>query len=89
MNKKDNGNKLASISLLPSSILAKFSKKINEISKFFKKNTDKKDLKKPFAQATSLFTSSSLANITRNTLKIKEIFPNLQSQKIENIQKII
>ena len=89
MNKKDNSNKLAFISLLPSSILAKFSKKINEIFKFFKKNTDKKDLKKSFAQATSLFTSSSLANITRNTLKIKETFPNLQSQKIENIQKII
>jgi len=44
----------------------------------------RKNIKKSYAQA-----SSSSANITRETLKIKEAFPNLQNKKIENIQKII
>jgi len=33
--------------------------------------------------------TSSSTNITRKTLEIKKIFPNLQNKKIENIQKII
>ena len=44
-NRSANGNKLASILLLPPSILVKSLKEINEISKIFKKNTDKKDQK--------------------------------------------
>jgi len=62
----------------------KSSKEIIKISKFFKKNTDKKDQKK-FAQATSLSTTSSLASIIRDTLNIKKTFPNLQNKKIKNI----
>jgi len=37
-----------------------------------------------YAQASSANT-----NTARETLKIKEVFPNLQNKKIENIQKII
>ena len=33
--------------------------------------------------------ASKSGNNTRNVLKIKEIFSNLQANKIENIQKII
>ena len=39
--------------------------------------------KKLYAQV-----SSSNSNPTRETLKIKEAFPNLQNKKIENMQKL-
>ena len=42
-NRRENSTKLVSISLLSPPILVKSPKKINEISKIFKKNTDKKD----------------------------------------------
>jgi len=60
------------------------SKEINEIAKFFKKSGQLKEKTKAYAQA-----SNSLINNTREVLKIKEKFPNLQTNKIENIQKII
>jgi len=82
--KELNTNKLASLSKLSSSIPVKLLKEINEISKFFKKNTKKRDQKKSYAQASSLST-----NITRETLKIKKNFSNLQNKKIKNLQKII
>jgi len=82
-NKNKNMDKPTSISKLPLPILAKSSKEVNKISKFFKKNNDKKELKKSYAQA------STLLNITRKVFEIKETFPNLQIKKIENIQKII
>jgi len=82
--KDSNANKLASISKLSSPILVKLPKEVNKISKYFKKNIEKKDQKKSYPQA-----SSSSANIIRETLKIKEAFSNLQNKKIENIQKII
>jgi len=75
-----------SVKRLPLPILAKLPKEVNEISKFLKKNNPtngKKDTRKLDAQAS--FSS----NNTREILKIKEIFPNLQAKKIENIQKII
>ena len=71
---------------LPPPILTKMPKEVNEISKFFKKNnqpTEKKNTKKTYAQVSSLTTN------TREVLKIKEIFPNLQAKKNKNIQKII
>jgi len=61
-------------------------KEVNEISKFFKKNnqpTEKKDIRKSYVQV--FFSTTS----TREVLKIKETFPNLQAKKIKNIQKII
>ena len=64
-----------SVERLPLSILAKLSKEVNEISKFFKKNN-----------CTQVFHS---LNNTREVFKIKEIFLNLQTNKIENIQRII
>ena len=54
------------------------TKEVNEISKYFKKNSVKNNLKKLYAQTFSLST-----NITRETLKIKETFSNLQSKKIK------
>jgi len=77
-------NKPAFISRLSSPIPVKSPKEIDKISKYFKKNIEKKDQKKLYAQASSFSTNS-----TRETLKIKEAFPNLQNKKIENIQKII
>ena len=75
------------ISILFLPILVKTPKEVNEISKFFKKNsqlTEKKiENKKSYIQAS--FLSSNIKEI----LKIKENFPNLQAKKIKNIQKVI
>ena len=51
--------------------------------KYFKKTLDNKE-KKLYTQASSTNT-----NTARETLKIKEVFPNLQNKKIQKIQKII
>jgi len=61
-------------------------KEIKDIMKYFKKNNNSKDketARKLYAQALSS------SNNTREVLKIKEVFLNFQSNKIENIQKII
>ena len=76
-------DKPAAVFVLSPSILAKFSKEVVKISKFFKKNLDNKG-KKSYVQVSFANT-----NTARETLKIKEVFPNLQNKKIENIQKII
>jgi len=83
-SKKDKvAAKLASISSLPPLIPVKSPKEINTISKYFKKSSKNKE-KKSYAQASALSS-----NITREILKIKEMFPKLQDKKIEYIQKII
>ena len=77
-------NKPVSFAKLLLLISMKTPKKVNEISKFFKKNTkllEKKDIGKLYAQALSLITSE--------ILKIKETFPKLQTRKFDNIHKII
>ena len=77
-------NKLVSFAKLPPLILIKTSKEINKISKFFKKNTkltEKKNIRKSYMQALSPKTS--------RIFKIKETFPKLQTNKIDNIYKII
>ena len=80
------------ISVLPHSILAKLQKEVNEILKFFKK-TNSSTLTKSYAQASTISkkTTSSISssNITRDTLKIKEMFPNLPNKKIDLVQKVI
>jgi len=79
------------ISLIPSLIPAKLQKEVNELSKYFKKNTNSQQ-KKSYANATSLLKQPSLVapkNITREMLKIKEVFPNLPNKKIEEMQKVI
>jgi len=82
-NKGKNVVKPPYISFLLSPILAKLSKEVNEISKFFKKNPPSSQ-KKSYAQALSKDN-----NVARETLKIKKVFPSLQNKKIEQVQKII
>jgi len=80
------------VSALPSPILAKSQKEVNEISKYFKKN-NKPSLYKSYMQVSlsskKMISSTSISNITRNALKIKETFPNLPNRKIDLIQKVI
>ena len=72
-------------------IPAKLQKEVNEISKYFKKS-NKTSQKKSYAQASSqskLVKSISSSSVTIDTLKIKEIFPNLSNKKIDIVQKVI
>ena len=82
-NKGKSTDKAVMVSVLPLLILAKSLKEVIEISKYFKKNLFTNN-KKLYAQVSSHNT-----NTARETLKIKEAFPNLQNKKIKNIQKII
>ena len=71
-----------SIEGLPPPILAKLSKEVKEISKFFKMTSStnvNKNNGKLYIQA------SHSGNNTRDVLKIKKVFPNLQAEKIKNI----
>ena len=70
---KNTANSLY-VSSLPPSILAKTAKKVNEISKYFKKNSQN-TTKKSYMQISANPTNSS--NIVRETLKIKEAFSKL------------
>jgi len=75
------------ISLIPPPIPAKLQKEVNELSKYFKKNTNSQQ-KKSYTNATSPLKQPSLVapkNIARETLKIKEIFSNLPNKKIEEM----
>jgi len=79
------------ISLVPPSILAKTQKEVNEISKYFKKNSNPQQ-KKSYVNATLVSTQQGLPvskNTVKETLKIKETFPNLSNNKIEQVQKVI
>ena len=62
------------VSPLPPPILAKTAKEVNEISKYFKKNSQN-TTRKSYAQISANLTNSS--NIARETLKIKEAFSKL------------
>ena len=61
-----NVDKPASINKLSPFILAKMSKEINDIAKYFKKSNQSKEKMKSYTQATNLLT-----NNTREVLKIK------------------
>jgi len=77
------------VSLMPPSILAKLSKEVKEISKYFKK-TKNSTPKKSYAQDSSNSTNNTnTLSIAMNTLKIKEAFPKLSNKKIDSIQKVI
>jgi len=81
-----NTNKPASIKRLSPPIPVKFSKEVNEISKYFKSNKltqNNTSQTKSYAQATK--TSGNIKKV----LRIKETFPSLQAKNIKNIQKII
>ena len=71
--KGKNTVKLATISSIPPPIPAKSPKEVNEIPKYFKKKPVSQQ-KKSYTQASS---STNVSNIARDTLKIKETFPNL------------
>ena len=78
--------KLVSVLSLSSPIPMKSPKKVKDIVKYFKRNDNyksKETARKSYAQALSS------GNGTKEVLKIKEKFLNLQSNKIKNIQKII
>jgi len=77
-------DKPASFAKVPLLISTKTPKEIKEISMFFKKSTKptkKKNTGKSYAQALSPKISK--------ILKIKETFPKLQANEIDNIYKII
>jgi len=79
------------ISPIPPTILAKTQKEVNELSKYFKKNTNLQQ-KKSYANATSLTNQPSPSapkNIVKETLKIKETFLNLPNKKIKQVHKVI
>ena len=81
--------KLTHILTIPPSIPAKSSKEVNEISKYFKK-IENSTPKKSHAQASSnQALKATTSNIAMNTLKIKEMFPELLNKKIDTMQKII
>ena len=86
VNKKGNNpDKLSYVSRLPPPIPAKSPKEMNKLSKYFKKNPPVAP-RKSYAQVSSRPNTS---NIVRETLKIKDTFPNLQNKKIEQVQKLI
>jgi len=75
------------ISSIPSPIPAKSQKEVNELSKYFKKNTNSQQ-KKLYTNTTSLLKQLSPVapkNIVREMLKIKEMFFNLPNKKIEKM----
>ena len=86
MMEEKNTVKVLYILSLPSSILVKIVKEVNEISKYFKENSST-TAKKSYAQILANLYNSS--NIVRKTLRIKEAFPKLQNKKIKLVQKII
>jgi len=80
--KEKSTNRLLSIKKLLPLIPAKFSKEINEISKYFKliKSAQNNKLEgKSYIQAFK----HNISN-TKEVLKIKETFLNLKADKIEN-----
>ena len=90
LNKGKDMLKPTFVSSISPPILAKSSKEVKEISKFFKK-IKKPTTKKSYVQASTSKPNSSdkSFNIVMNNLKIKETFPNLLNKKIDSIQKVI
>ena len=79
------------ISPIPPPIPAKTQKEVNELWKYFKKNTNPQQ-KKSYVNATSSTKQSSPSapkNIVKKMLKIKGTFPNLPNKKIKQVHKVI
>ena len=90
MNTEKKGNKStdkpASVKRLPPPVPAIPPKKVNEISKYFKtSNSNNPDNNKGKLYAQT----SKVGSSTKEILKIKDAFPSLKADKIDNIQKII
>jgi len=75
-----------SIERIPSPIPAKFQKKVNQISKYFKNIKSTPIIK--LAQK-SYVQASKLVSNTAEVIKIKVTFPILDAKKINQIQNII
>ncbi|KAL9714157.1 hypothetical protein Ac2012v2_8354 [Leucoagaricus gongylophorus] len=76
----------ASIKKIPPLIPAKSQKEVNQISKYFKntKSVNRSNQpKKSYAQASKQTSNTS------EVIKIKDIFPALSAQKIDQIHKIV
>ena len=67
----------------PSPIPVKSAKEVNEISKYFKKQQPVKQGPKSYVQVSVKQTNTT--NVTRDNLKIKEMFPQLQNKNIEKV----
>ena len=79
---------------MPPPILAKLQKEVNQISKYFKNNKpvdSPNNTSKLYAQASKQFNAqiSKLVNKTTEVIKIKDTFPTLNIQKVDQIHKII
>ena len=84
----------ASINKMPPPIPAKLQKEVNRIFKYFKNNKPvdgPNNTSKLYAQASKQFNAqiSKLANNTTEVIKIKDIFPTLNTQKVNQIHKIV
>ena len=93
-NKSVDKPTLASINKIPPSILAKLQKEVNWISKYFKNNKivdDSNNTSKLYVQASKQSNAQTfrLTNNTLEVIKIKDTFPMLNAQKVNQIQKII
>jgi len=88
-NKEVNNSKPVQIEQISSSILSlsmKSQKKINAISKYFKSNKMNGNSK----LAPKLYAQTSKQNIsTSEVIKIKEAFPSIGAQKIDQINNIV
>ena len=93
-NKSVDKPTLASINKMPPPILAKLQKEVNQISKYFKNNKpvdSPNNTSKLYAQASKQFNAqiSKLVNKTTEVIKIKDTFPTLNAQKVNQIHKIV
>ena len=84
----------ASINKISPPIPAKLRKEVNQISKYFKNNkpaNSSNNTSKLYVQASKQFNAqtSKLANNTTEVIKIKDTFPTLNIQKVDQIHKII
>jgi len=86
-SKSPNVSQSPYVSTISPPISAKLAKEVNKISKYFKKQQTVKQDPKSYAEVSAKQTNTT--NVTRNILKIKETFPQLQNKKIETVQKII
>jgi len=87
--KTKNGKNIEKPASIPSHlppILAKLLKEVNNLNKFFKMKTsvpnENRQGSKSYAQA------SSIGNVVREALKIKEMFSKLQVSKLKTFKKL-
>ena len=75
-----------SIKKIPPPLSAKLKNEINKISKYFKTTSTKSYVQAPKLSYTQALKPSTNTN---EVIKIKNMFPTLNAQKIDQIQKIV